>query len=664
MASTKGLSIAVNLVRARKADFAPIDLVGVLSLLLSGLLIIATGLVLTTPELRLVANEPSLSPLLECFGAIVAFGVFYVSLARFISDGRYSELCVALAFLAFSGASFVYGIALPLLGGGLSHAAELRVYGALATRLGGGMLLVLGYFLSEYRASRRQRAFRGLALSAVLVEVEVAVGLLLYHQRERLTALALASARTAGSDFGSLQTTWELSIVLTFMVGAFAYYLSYRQSHDLVTGCLSMGLIIASFSELHLMAYPLAARLLVTNGDWLRLCSYLVLLVGLSSDYMQSFLRLQTKHRELEALYRVATVPVAKRNLKAALEEIAATICACLPAERAAALLYDAETEGLDVLPPVSTGGETTRLSSSVAGPALTAIRQRITVHCPGGPQDEWLAQALGLPEVRQAILVPLEGEKGALGALVAANGGQGRFGREEERLLQVMAARTAMVVENTRLYDYVEAAAAMEERIQLAREVHDGLAQNLSYLNLKLGRLLSRHQLSEPQASELEEIRKATEEALAEARQSIAAWRTTPTDEGRFVDTLQKYAEEFASDHDIEVSMVKGEGLPSLRPQAQAEVLRIVQEALNNIRKHAGANHVQISLLPSGQNLVVRVQDDGKGLSGSEKGKAEGRHYGLTGMRERARRLGGELRLHSEPGKGTMVEVEVPIWN
>ena len=640
-----------------------VDALGLCALLVSGMLILSTALTFADPNMRPVFGGAGLALVIESFCATVGFGVFYVGLARFISHGRYSELCVSLAFFAFSSAGLLYGTALPLALPDRPQAPELEVYGTLCTRLLGGLLLALSYFLADYRATRQQRTWRALLAIAILAEAVMAVGVGLYLVRDRLTPLAAASVRTGISGLSSIETSWALAMVLLYLAGAYAYYRSYRQSHDAVTGCLALGLIIASFSELHLMAYPLSYRATVTNGDLVRLVFYLVLLVGLSVEYMQSFLRLQAQHDELAALYRVATVPIASRDLSGAMAEICSTICASLQAERAAALLYDAEADALEVLPPPSQAHAPARLSPAQAGPAMTVIREAVAVRCPGGPQDAWLAPALGVSAVRHALLVPLRSEASCLGALAAANRKEGGFGPEEERLLSVMAVRTAMVIENTRLYDHVEAAAALGERAHLAREVHDGLAQSLSYLNLKLAKLLSYDSLPEPLSQELQEVKQASEASLAEARQSIAALRLGPTDEGRFMDTLQRYVEEFAEENGLAVSLVKGAGLPPTSPQVRAELLRIVQEALNNVRKHAQASSVRVVLTASPKGIGVRIQDDGQGFAYDETRLAEDRHFGLVGMRERAFCLGGELRVHSEPGKGTVVEVEVPAW-
>ena len=639
-----------------------IDFLGVFSLLVSGLLILVTGLVFAVPDLRLIPGGRELSLVIESFGAIVGLGVFYVGLARFVSDGRYSELCISLAFFAFFAASTVYGVAFPMVKPDFSHAEELRTYGLLSTRLFGGLLLVLGYFLADYQAPRKARAYRSLTATAWLAEAGLAIGLLLYLVRDRLPPLSTISRTTAGA-FSSPEVTLHLAIVLTLLSGAFAYYLAYRQSQDAVTGCLSLGLIIGAFGELHLASAPVSYRDAVTSGDLVRLLSNVVLLAGLSIDYLQSFVRLQAQHSELAALYRMATVPVSSRNLVQALEDICATIRVSLQAEKAIALLYDTEADELEVLPPPDGEPGQSRLSSRQAAPAMTVLRNGRPLICPGGPSGGWLAPIVGLPasSIRQALLVPLRIEGRSIGVLVAANRLEEGFGAEEEHLLTVMALRTAMIIENTRLYDHVEAAAALDERASLAREVHDGLAQSLSFLNLKLGQVLSRGGLPPQEYGELKEIKRVGETALAEARQSIAALRTGPSREESFFDTLRRYAEDFGEDHDLEVVVTREEGVPPLRPQVRVELLRIVQEALNNVRKHAHASRVELTLAPTPDGLIVRVRDDGQGFADDAAPPGQGQHYGLVGMRERAERLGGRLKLQSEPGEGTVVEVEVP---
>jgi signal transduction histidine kinase len=200
----------------------------------------------------------------------------------------------------------------------------------------------------------------------------------------------------------------------------------------------------------------------------------------------------------------------------------------------------------------------------------------------------------------------------------------------------------------------------AMEERARLAREIHDGLAQDLWYAKLKQGRLatlLADAGVAEPRQL-AGEVATAIDSALVETRQAVMALR--PQLEGGPLDeVLARYVEDFSDRFAVRAVFNATGPIPPLAPRAQAEVLRIVQEALNNARKHADATLLRVDA--SATNGIVRfeVADNGRGFDVSA---VPGDRYGLTSMRERAELIGGSLEVTSEPQNGTRVAVVVPI--
>jgi signal transduction histidine kinase len=124
----------------------------------------------------------------------------------------------------------------------------------------------------------------------------------------------------------------------------------------------------------------------------------------------------------------------------------------------------------------------------------------------------------------------------------------------------------------------------------------------------------------------------------------------------------LSEAAYQWTAGSPVQISVdVEGESRP-LPEETEQHLLRIAQEAVTNAVKHARASRVSIHLEMAGRKLSLRVADNGKGFEQDEAFSELGGHFGLLGMRERAERLGGELRLHSEPGHGTEVAVTVPI--
>ena len=210
-----------------------------------------------------------------------------------------------------------------------------------------------------------------------------------------------------------------------------------------------------------------------------------------------------------------------------------------------------------------------------------------------------------------------------------------------------------------------VQGLAVLEERERLAREMHDGLAQNLGYLLLKV-RMLS--ELIPPPcpprvAAALGEAEKIAADAFREVRQSIFGLRTMVTRSLGLVPTLAEYLHDFSEQSGVAVDLRLGdEARIRLSPDREVQLIRIIQEALTNVRKHAGARQASVSLEATGEGLEVAIADDGCGFDPARV-QAVGRgSFGLQTMEERAAAVGGALRVESAPGKGTRVVVRFPV--
>ncbi|MBK1724075.1 ATP-binding protein [Thiocystis violacea] len=196
------------------------------------------------------------------------------------------------------------------------------------------------------------------------------------------------------------------------------------------------------------------------------------------------------------------------------------------------------------------------------------------------------------------------------------------------------------------------------EERGILARELHDSLAQSLSYLKIQVTRLEAA--LHEPgggtdrnlptPAEILSEIREGIGSAYRQLRELLTTFRLRIDGRG-LANALAETAEEFRRRGDIVISL--DDRLPAglLSPNEEVHVMQIIREALSNVVRHAEARHCQIQLASSGDEIRVTIADDGKGLDESHTDRG---HYGLTIMRERARTLGGQLQIESHPAEGT----------
>jgi signal transduction histidine kinase len=200
---------------------------------------------------------------------------------------------------------------------------------------------------------------------------------------------------------------------------------------------------------------------------------------------------------------------------------------------------------------------------------------------------------------------------------------------------------------------------ATIEERSRLAREIHDGLAQDLWYAKLRLGRLVEAPELADDSRAVGHEVLTAIDSALADARQAVMAMRVDPTTGSTMTDVLRSYSQDFADRFGLRTELSAVDDLPRLPARTEAEVLRIVQEAMNNCRKHADATVVRVRA--EGRAGVVRVvvADNGKGFD-PELVPAD--RYGLKTMRERAELVHGQLSIVSRPADGAVVTLDVPV--
>lgn len=203
---------------------------------------------------------------------------------------------------------------------------------------------------------------------------------------------------------------------------------------------------------------------------------------------------------------------------------------------------------------------------------------------------------------------------------------------------------------------------AVIEERTRIAREMHDTLAQNLGGLALLLDSIKAQHRhLSSALADQLEETSRLLRYNLAEVYRAIRDLRTSDRDRRGLLGAVTAILERATKGSGTRFR-VRGEvGEPSLPPRVRDELLRILQEAAANAARHAGAQTVEVELHHSEGRVRLTVSDDGCGFDTTHAFLLEAGHYGLIGIRERAKRIGGRLEIASVVGKGTQVSVEVP---
>jgi two-component system nitrate/nitrite sensor histidine kinase NarX len=228
---------------------------------------------------------------------------------------------------------------------------------------------------------------------------------------------------------------------------------------------------------------------------------------------------------------------------------------------------------------------------------------------------------------------------------------------------LTTIGDQLGVAVENARWYAAMRESAVAEERAAIAAELHDGIAQSLAYLNVQTARvqeLLERGETAGVR-QELAAVREVIRDTYQDVRQLLVDFRKAPKEGGEFASSLRAHLDTFGLRTAIKTDLVGDAVLRDLSLLQQAEVFRMIQEALANVRKHARASRVRVVCDRTPTIFEVRVEDDGCGCESARFNDPTGTHLGLALLRERATRLRGTVHLTSTPGGGTTVVIGVP---
>jgi nitrate/nitrite-specific signal transduction histidine kinase len=254
---------------------------------------------------------------------------------------------------------------------------------------------------------------------------------------------------------------------------------------------------------------------------------------------------------------------------------------------------------------------------------------------------------------VGMVIIVPLVSKGRLLGALKIGEAKYRSVAEDESALLMAIGQQVGVAVENARLFEKVEEAAAMAERSRLARDLHDAVTQTLFSASLiaeVLPKIFARN--VDEGYRRLEELRQLTRGALAEMRTLLLELRPSALIDAPLADLLRQLGESITGRARLPVR-VKVEGDYELPPEVKVALYRIVQEALNNVAKHAGANEVSVHVTNQASGVTLEIRDDGIGFDPAE---IPPDHLGLGIMRERAADIGAQLDIRSSRGGGTCV--------
>ncbi len=330
------------------------------------------------------------------------------------------------------------------------------------------------------------------------------------------------------------------------------------------------------------------------------------------------------------------------------LERLLRQMMSACSAEGGAIFLWDAERNHVE--PWVKVGDAPSEVL------ARTVIREGRAATFQGEP-----------PRAAFAIGAPMRVGSRVHGAVVLTRSIQaGGFRARQLNLLSTLTSSAALVVRNTQLYARSEEAAISEERTRIAREIHDGLAQDLAFLVLKASaaqKLLARGEERGLQ-KELREITDQLRQDAREVRRVIFALRPLDIEALGFLPALDKFIQGFSQANDVQVEFQTRGDFRRLPPKLETALFRLVQEALNNVRKHAHAHHAWVELECDERQAFLRIRDDGKGFDVGEARRVAPTRgsLGLIQMQERAERAGGTFSVTSTPGEGTGIQATLPM--
>ncbi|MDH3253614.1 MAG: GAF domain-containing sensor histidine kinase [Acidobacteriota bacterium] len=393
----------------------------------------------------------------------------------------------------------------------------------------------------------------------------------------------------------------------------------------------------------------------------------IIFLVGAAFSVMSRMQeRLTLRNRELLALDRAARDIYGELSLETILQKVIDQARILLDAKYGAISVLDGERRILQFL----TSGMSQEMVDQIGAPPEgrgllgVMIQQDEQLRLSGIDSDP---RAAGVPAhhptMNDLLGVPINCKSPFKGNIYLTDKVTGRvFTREDEETLVRFASTASVAIDNSYLHQQLQSFAVAEERSRIGREMHDGMAQILAYVNAKaqtVGEYLRSEQAG-PAMEQLQQLAAAAREAYTDVREGILALRTQPGSERTLTSALREFFE-----HWQERSGVAGElridETMDLALETELQLLRITQEALTNVRKHASAGRIDVDIVARDGCIVATIADDGVGFDPESLRRSPFPRFGLAIMRERAESVGGSLSVQSSPEGGTRVRIEVP---
>lgn len=392
--------------------------------------------------------------------------------------------------------------------------------------------------------------------------------------------------------------------------------------------------------------------------------------IGIAIDNAMLLAGTQQREQQAMTLYELGTKISASLALGEVLDAVARAARELLAADVGLVGLLDEERQEVVI-----------KAAAGIRAGALKGMRISLCEKAPGSALVEGrpiMAEAYNLDQpilhdgdlmadeqIASFLAVPLQRGERFLGLVEVMTRQRRRFLQRDAQLLTRLGHHVVVAIENAQLYRQLRYLAALEERDRLAREMHDHLAQALGYLNVKASitdGLLSGGQIDQAQESLLE-LKQVTKVVYTDVREAIFNLRTTVSSRIGLLPTLQDYLAEYRAHYGVDARLVNGDEYSAgFSPEVASQLLRIIQEALTNVRKHAGASRAWVRCKQDGDQVCISIEDDGRGFDPAQVAEEGRQCFGLQIMRERAESVGGSLEIVSQPGQGARVVVRVPL--
>jgi len=385
-----------------------------------------------------------------------------------------------------------------------------------------------------------------------------------------------------------------------------------------------------------------------------------------------------TKHslEQLTFLRETSQALTSTLDLRQVLDNAMELATKVLGARASTLMLVDEETNELVFDIPYGEKRELLRsyrmsMEEGIAGWVATHGAPAIVNEAPGDERFSSGTDARTGFLTQSVICVPLHIKNRTIGVLEVLNkvSSQG-FNDDDLRLLSTLAAQAATAIETARLYRSLREERDKILRVQeearrsLARDLHDSTLQSLSSISMGLDyvKQLFKHQPATA-AEELGQVQQLVSQALTEARALLFQLRPIALETQGLVSALETYVEQFSGEGPPLFHFNSGGFDGRLPPDLEATAFIVVQEAVNNARKHSNPDNVWLTLRPEEGSLLVTVEDDGCGFDKDAAGKNSNRegHLGLVSMQERADLIEAELSIDSSPGQGTRISLRLP---